>query len=444
MVEKIKLSFFVILALCIFSQSFKAEESVSSNLWGFDKTYGNNGIVDVGGIYPFEGEYTAQLKLRMSYLSEDDQLTVLAVAMKDQPNHIYTVQPAIFWLDQNGKLNGSYVITQTNLLAQPFSSPIWVGFQSKGNAILRDNYQFPFDLKTQMPFKWSPDVKLQQSTFQVLSNDTILSINDEPLESSVDTIQIISNTGNSILETALLGHQAGTNIIHPNSNAITRHAPYQLDPCLEVYDRQGALLKTLVVSNTPVYRPTRCNISLIKPHTDGGFIWVELGEQPSLTPTFDDFEDRSTGGVALIPGGMLRRTDKNFNLDSYFDRCTPESCPCFNITGNYFDYAIQKDGKYVIGNMAVVEGQPKTSWPLEITRCNSDGSYDMSFGSNGRMVAFGVGGWGFILRLQSDGKILVLSNLYLDPPSYSYHNAVRVMRFAPITATKQTFLPMVR
>src|SRR5262245_1615637 len=68
--------------------------------------------------------------------------------------------------------------------------------------------------------------------------------------------------------------------------------------------------------------------------------------------------------------------------------------------------ALQSDGKMIIaGHLGLLQGRP-----MGLARYNIDGSLDTTFGKEGKLTTDFAGAWRSDVALQSDGKIVVVSN----------------------------------
>ncbi len=111
------------------------------------------------------------------------------------------------------------------------------------------------------------------------------------------------------------------------------------------------------------------------------------------------------GGYAIVP-------PTNFAIALYNTDGSPDTS--FNGTGNNIylvgnggqanGVALQSTGQYLAAGVAIVSGSPVTA----LTRCNTDGTLDSSFGSGGVVsIQIGQQSVGRAVAVQSDDQILV-------------------------------------
>jgi uncharacterized delta-60 repeat protein len=111
--------------------------------------------------------------------------------------------------------------------------------------------------------------------------------------------------------------------------------------------------------------------------------------RPTCRPRLEALEDRLTPS-----GGLLDPTFNGTGIES-FSKAT---------TDRAYAVAVQPDGKIVsVGYVPV-----KTTYAIEVSRLNPDGSFDTTFNGTGAVtLSVGTQSFGQSVALQPDGKILV-------------------------------------
>ncbi len=201
---------------------------------------------------------------------------------------------------------------------------------------------------------------------------------------------------------------------------------------LGTYDTNAALQN--LPPNTTFYWQVRANNNSGITYADNGVWWefttAALGPAGSLDPTFDgdglvttpsgeanavaiqsdgkivvagDVSGVSTLDFLLIrynPDGSL---DNSFDTDGIVTTSFGEGVMAFGV-------AIQSDGKIVAAGSTI--GDNGSDVKIAIARYNTDGTLDLSFGANGKVITdVGAGDdWVSNVGVQADGKIVIIGS----------------------------------
>lgn len=174
----------------------------------------------------------------------------------------------------------------------------------------------------------------------------------------------------------------------------------------------------------------------------GDFIVIRLNEDGSFDDTFgengiiivEDGSNEVAATMELLDDGRILiagYSDDNFamamvNPDGSMDESFGNYGWVVTPFGTLWSYGrgigIQEDGKIVLGGMVM---NPGNYYEMGVVRYETDGSIDMSFGENGRLV-FGIGTSNDFLervRIQEDGKILLGGHTYSGTNPLKYDMA---------------------
>jgi uncharacterized delta-60 repeat protein len=118
-------------------------------------------------------------------------------------------------------------------------------------------------------------------------------------------------------------------------------------------------------------------------------------------------------GGSVQPGSYRRMVLVRLNPDGAFDNTFDsdgQATADFGASAMARDVEIQSDGKYVVGGWLDTNPTGDDKLDLAVARFNANGSLDTAFGTGGRTVFTGTGGFTFSnygVELQNNGKIVV-------------------------------------
>ena len=189
----------------------------------------------------------------------------------------------------------------------------------------------------------------------------------------------------------------------------TSIANYAPDVCVQV---DG---KILIASSTGMVR-YNSNGSLDNNFGTGGILTIK--DFGSSYPTVTQQSDRK---ILLSNTDGTIRFDENGSIDTTFGNQGQVNKPTggrslsSNVVTSY-DVALQTDGKILVSGKI---GSDNTQ-DIALVRYNTDGSSDIGFGTNGRVITdFAMYDYGYSVAVQADGKILVGGGTNVNPsPSF--------------------------
>ena len=101
------------------------------------------------------------------------------------------------------------------------------------------------------------------------------------------------------------------------------------------------------------------------------------------------------------------RINSNGTYDTTFDTDGKATYAIGNGADECYAMAVQTDGKLIL----VGQTNNGTNYDIATLRINSDGTNDISFGSNGKVInQFGINKYGRAIDIQADGKIVVMGS----------------------------------
>ena len=174
----------------------------------------------------------------------------------------------------------------------------------------------------------------------------------------------------------------------------------------------------------------RTNMALVRYNVDGS-LDDTFGEGGKVTTDFFDWYD-DAAAVAIQPdnkivvgGGAARQNQESDfalarytadgSLDSSFGIGGIVTTEFLGLQDRINDIAIQPDGKILAAGTSFVDSFFTSR--ITLARYNADGSLDVGFGSDGKVISFslGLGGeGGNALALRQDGRILVAGYVFSD------------------------------
>jgi uncharacterized delta-60 repeat protein len=129
-------------------------------------------------------------------------------------------------------------------------------------------------------------------------------------------------------------------------------------------------------------------------------------------------------GTSMIPNStfpptaqiVLTRFNTNGSLDNTFDADGIVQTTLGSVNSEVNSISIQSDGKILAGGIACSD----VKCDMGLTRYNSNGSLDVTFGTGGKkIITSSLNEWLYDIKVQSDGKILSAGILYTSALSTS-------------------------
>lgn len=203
---------------------------------------------------------------------------------------------------------------------------------------------------------------------------------------------------------------------------------------LGTYDANAALQD--LPSDTTFYWQVRANNTTGTTYANNGDWWeFTTGSSGNgmLDSTFDGdglvtTPSGEANAVAIQPDRKIVVAGKNYygdfllarynsdgSLDASFDADGIVTTD-FGETEIAFGVALQSDGKIVAAG-STTEFDPSTNTKIAIARYNADGSLDLGFGANGKVITdVGAGDdWVANVGIQADGKIVIVGSKNVSP-----------------------------